>query len=432
MGTVEQARCCVGLVGPLDVKRAEYEFATRKLEELGCHVVVLDVTTRDMDDDRQGHASDTHCSPRQVLDEIISTASFNALDRGERTEAMRAGALRILGALKHEGRLHALAGFGGSQTTSLVTWIMRSAVFEIGFPKVAVTTMMAGDVAGYAGETDIVFWPSIVDISGRLNSISELILTNTCHAVAALAASYQARLRASQPTGGVRQASRKPHVALTMFGLTTPCVNECSRLLSEKGFEPVVFHASGVGGRSMERLINEGLFDAVLDLTTTELADEQLGGVLSAGPSRLTAAHQKNIPQLISVGALDMCNFGSLDTVPGAFRERKLHAHNEKVTLLRTNAEENRQLGEVLVNKVKGSTFKILFPTKGTSGIDIEGGSFEDKEARGALLDGIRSALGDASSEHLIPVDLHINDAAFAARAVDELVSLYNSKQPET
>lgn len=421
----------IGLVGPLDNKSAEYFLARDVLQKAGCDVLIVDVCTQDIDTLENTSTDEQVILPMQLLskyDDVRGThtdrSTYNAMDRSTRNDVLRTGSLAILSEERKALRLHGLASFGGSQTTALAASIMRDAIFEIGFPKVAVTTMIAGDVSGYVGESDIVLWPSVVDISGRLNSISTSIITNAACALSAMAKSYLERSSA-----GGRQSSR-PQVALSMFGLTTPCVNEASRLLTQKGFEPVVFHSSGTGGRSMERLIGEHQFDAVLDFTTTELADELLGGILSAGPERLEAAASTQVPQIISVGALDMANFGPKASVPSKFLEdksRKIHVHNSSITLVRTNVEENRELGKLLGEKaMKSRSFKILFPEKGISGIDCSGGPFEDIAARMALLEGIKNVVDDT---HIENIPCHINDPQFALKAVEDLLALYYNEK---
>jgi uncharacterized protein (UPF0261 family) len=270
------------------------------------------------------------------------------------------------------------------------------------------------------GDKDICMLNSVVDIAG-LNRISRRILTE---AAAAMAGMVQSRL----PDGD--RGGDRPLIAATMFGVTTPCVQHARSILEEAGFEVLVFHATGNGGQAMESLIDEGLIAGVLDITTTELADELVGGVLSAGPDRLTAAGRRGVPQVISVGALDMVNFGGYksgaelpDGANDRFRERKFYKHNPSVTLMRTTPEENAQLGAEIARKAaaaRGPT-AIMLPLRGVSAIDAEGKPFEDKKARAALFEAIR---GGAGSVELHELDLHINDPPFAEAAAKRLLEM--------
>jgi uncharacterized protein (UPF0261 family) len=282
----------------------------------------------------------------------------------------------------------------------------------IGIPKVMVSTLASGTVRQFVGDKDIMMINSIVDILG-LNRISRPILTNAARAVAGMALA----------TSSVATTSDKPIIGITMFGVTTKCVMRAKEAVEKAGYETLVFHATGNGGQAMETLIAEGMIAGVLDLTTTELADEACGGFLTAGPDRLTAAGRAGVPQLVSVGALDMVNFYAPDTVPAKYKGRKFYQHNSAVTLMRTTPEENARIGADLGTKVaaaKGPK-SILLPKKGLSAIDAAGQPFDDPEARQALYSAIRE---HAEGVEIVELDNHINDLEFADAAVRKLFEL--------
>jgi uncharacterized protein (UPF0261 family) len=290
----------------------------------------------------------------------------------------------------------------------------------LGIPKLMVSTLASGQVRPFVGLRDIAMFHSVTDIAG-INRISRAILSNAANAMAGM-------IQGATPSNPLD----KPIVTATMFGVTTPCVEACRDRLERAGFEVLVFHAVGTGGEAMESLISDRLVTGVLDLTTTELADELVGGVLSAGPSRLTAAAEAGIPQVVSVGAMDMVNFGPRETVPAKFADRTFYIHNAHVTLMRTTPEENAQLGRILAEKLALSRgpYRILLPTGGVSAIDAPGKPFWDPAADLALFESIRGGL---PADRVINLDLHINDPAFAERAVAELnrmMAVSNSPSP--
>ncbi|KAF8310748.1 UPF0261-domain-containing protein [Clavulina sp. PMI_390] len=329
-------------------------------------------------------------------------------------------------------------GLGGSTTSAVVSSIMRDGA-AIGLPKLIVSTMASGDVSGYVGDSDITIMPSIVDISGRLNDISERMLRNAAAAMAGMAHEYYSNLSATGSSEGKKESKGK-RIAITMFGLTTPGVNAAMEKLAtykdangDPMYNPVVFHATGAGGRSMERLIREGWFDGVLDLTTTELADNLAGGVLSAGPTRLTAASSVSIPQVISLGALDMVNFGSPDSIPEQYKNaspsRVFHEHNSSVTLMRTNVDECAKLGQELAEKLRAGgeamsrKTAVVIPLGGWSGIDLPGEKFHDPEADARLVSQLKEGLV-GSDIQVEEVQGSINDAATSEKAVQLLHNL--------
>ena len=379
------------LIGTLDTKGVEFAYIRDRLTAAGVPVLVAD-----------GGRGEPAFRP-----------DFTVGGPGERNVAVTTaatGAAALARKLHAEGRLDGILGLGGSAGTVIGTAAMRAV--PVGIPKVMVSTLASGDVRPYVGTRDIAMFHSVVDIAG-LNRISRLVLDNA--AAAMIGMWSQVRTPHS--------ALRTRTIAATMFGVTTPCVQAARRHLEATECEVVTFHATGTGGRTMEELIAEGQFDGVLDLTTTELADELVGGVMAAGPDRLTAAALKGIPQVIGVGALDMVNFGPRNTIPARFAGRRFHEHNSTVTLMRTTPEENDRLGLEIAQKAcaaKGPT-AILLPLRGVSALDVEGGPFWWPEADAALFQSLRNWVAGVE---LIELDLHINDPEFARVAADTLLRL--------
>jgi uncharacterized protein (UPF0261 family) len=314
----------------------------------------------------------------------------------------------------HErGELSGVLALGGSAGSTIGTAAMRA--LPLGLPKVMVSTLASGPVRAYVRDKDLFMLNSVVDIAG-VNRISRVVLTEAADAMAGLARGVELGATPSE-------APDRPLVAATMFGVTTPCIDEARQALEEAGYEAVVFHATGNGGEALEALVREGHFAGVLDMTTTELADELVGGVLSAGPTRLSAAAEAGVPQVVSVGATDMVNFLGRPTVPERFAGRKFHEHNANVTLMRTSVEECAAIGRELGSKVSGSTgpAAIFLPSRGVSAIDQQGRDFDDPQARRALFEAVRASAG---AVEVVELDLHINDPAFARAAVARLVEL--------
>jgi uncharacterized protein (UPF0261 family) len=279
----------------------------------------------------------------------------------------------------------------------------------VGVPKLMVSTMASGDTEPYVGARDVTMMYSVADIEG-LNQLSRQVIANAALAVVGMVS--------NQPDVEVEA---RPTVGITMFGVTTPCVQAARERLEGRGYETIVFHATGTGGRAMESLVEEGVIDGVLDVTTTEWADELVGGVLGAGPERLEAAGRRGIPQVVSTGALDMVNFGPRESVPEAFEGRQFHVHNPQVTLMRTTPEENAELGEIIAGKLNAATgpTALVVPLGGVSMIDVEGEDFHDPEADAALFDALRANLDE--DVELIEHDADINDEAFAELLVETL-----------
>jgi uncharacterized protein (UPF0261 family) len=330
-----------------------------------------------------------------------------AVFTGDRGSSVSQMALAFAHFVERRRDLGGLISAGGSGGTSLATAAMRR--LPIGMPKVMISTVASGDVKPYVGPSDIMMMYSVTDVSG-INRISQRVLANGAHALAGMMAYAPRPDRASET---------KPAVALSMFGLTTPGVQAITRVLEET-YDCLVFHATGTGGQSMEKLVDSGLIAGVLDITTTEIADELVGGVLTAGPERLDAVIRSRVPYVGSCGALDMVNFWAMDTVPARFRDRKLYKHNDNVTLMRTTVEECGQIGRFIVDKLNrmDGPVRFLIPEGGVSGIDQPDKPFWDPAADKALFDAIAANFRTGSNRKLVRVAHHINDAEFAAAAV--------------
>jgi uncharacterized protein (UPF0261 family) len=351
--------------------------------------------------------------PREQVYQAAGTsldAVRRAADRGRAIEAAARGVSVLLPQIAARGEVGGVLGLGGSAGTTIGTAAMRALPF--GVPKLMVSTLASGQVKHWVGVRDILMLNSVVDISG-LNHISRAVLTN-----AALAMAGMVRQRETPRT----DTSDRPLVTATMFGVTTPCVEAARKRLEQGDYEVLVFHATGTGGQTMESFIADGLISGVLDITTTELADELVGGVLTAGKDRLTAAGLHAVPQVISVGALDMVNFGPPDTVPEKWRGRRFYQHNPTVTLMRTTPEENDRLGKEIAEKASASRgpTAVIVPLRGVSAIDSEGQPFWWPEADRALFQSLRNWV--APQVELIELDLHINDPAFAEALAGKLL----------
>ena len=403
----------VYLLATLDTKGEEADFVRQRLRALHVDVCLVDTGC-------VGQPSVAANIDRAAVFEAAGASHEvvqQAGDRGQAVQLAAAGAARIVSDAFAKGKLSGVMALGGSAGTTIGTTAMRA--LPLGVPKLMVSTLASGQVRQYVGDKDIVMLNSVVDILG-LNRISRTVLGE---AAAAMAGMVRFRLLDNPK-------DEKPLVAATMFGVTTPCVERASEILNKAGYEVLVFHATGNGGQAMESLIDEGLISGVLDITTTELADELVGGVLSAGPDRLTAAARHGVPQVVSVGATDMVNFHAPETIPERFRGRLFYEHNPTVTLMRTTVEENAQLGETIGRKVAASTgpAAVLFPLQGVSAIDREGQPFDDPEARHALVEALRRSLDGVE---LVELDLHINDPAFAEAAAEKLLALMGAKRQQ-
>lgn len=399
----------VYVVATLDTKGAEADFVRRRLAELGLPTVLVDAGSLGTP---TVTAEITRETVFQAAGQLLAEVA-RAGDRGQAVTHAATGVARVIREAYAAGTLSGVLALGGSAGTTIGTAAMRA--LPLGVPKLMISTLASGQVRPYVGDKDIVMLNSVVDIAG-LNRISRPILLEGAAALAGMV-----RFRHD-----VADSHDRPLIAATMFGVTTPCVQQARKLLEQAGFEVVVFHATGNGGQAMESLLEDGVFAGVLDLTTTELADELVGGVLSAGPDRLTAAGRRGIPQVVSVGALDMVNFGPRDTVPAAFQDRRFHIHNSTVTLMRTTVAECTRLGEIIGRKLQAARgpVSVLLPKRGLSAIDQEGQPFHDPAARQALYDSLRRHAG---SVEVVEVEAHINDPEFAALAARKMCELVAS-----
>lgn len=396
----------IALIGTFDSKGEEYQYMAQLLQKMGNGVFTINTGVfsptfePDVDADKIAQA---------VGEDIV--AIRNKKDRAHATEVLSKGVEILLPQLFKEGYFDGVISLGGTGGTSLVTPGMRK--LPLGVPKVMVSTVASGDTSAYVGTSDIMMVPSIVDVSG-LNKISKMVFQN---AAAAISGMVNAEFE--------KEEDHRPLIAATMFGVTTPAVDFARKYLEDKGYEVLVFHATGVGGKTMEHLVSEGYFDGVLDLTTTELADELVGGVLSAGPHRLEAASAAEVPQVVSLGALDMVNFGPFDTVPPKFLERNLYKHNPTVTLMRTTKAENEALGKIIAEKLnhaKGKTV-LMIPADGVSGIDTSENPFYGPEEDLILINTLLKHL-DNDQVTVIERNQNINDQAFAEESAQVLIEL--------
>ena len=396
----------IAIAGTFDSKGHEYAYVKDLIESLGLNTLTINtgvfepVFEADVSNEEVAKAAGAD------IKEIAAKG-----DRAYATEILSKGMEILVPKLYQEGKFDGIISFGGSGGTSLVTPGMRK--LPIGVPKVMVSTMASGDVSNYVGTSDIVMMPSVVDVAG-LNSISTKIFANAAFAIAGMVKFEDTHV-----------IEKKPLVAATMFGVTTPCLTAAQEYLEARGYEVLIFHATGTGGQSMEALVEGGFIEGVLDITTTEWADELVGGILAAGPHRLEAAGKMGVPQVVSVGAVDMVNFGPMDSVPEKFKGRNLYKHNPMITLMRTTALENKEIGHVIAEKLSAAKgpATIMLPLKGVSGIDAEGEPFYGPEEDKMLFDTIRSEV-NRDVVDLEEFDLHVNDKEFAEAAAQKLIDL--------
>jgi uncharacterized protein (UPF0261 family) len=391
------------LVGTLDTKGDELGFVAARLRDAGVDVLVVDAGTGG-----PPVGLEPDVSAAELAAEV--GASLDALtDRGAAVGTMADAAAALARRLHAEGRVDGVLGAGGSGNTAIATAAMRA--LPVGVPKLMVSTMAAGDTRDYVGGVDVALMASVTDVAG-LNSISARILANAAAAMAGMVGAPAVEL-----------GEQRPLIGATMFGVTTPCVTRAREALEARGYEVLVFHATGTGGRAMEALVDAGFLAGVLDATTTELCDDLVGGVLSAGPDRLEAAGRAGVPQVVSLGALDMVNFGARDSVPPAFEGRNLYVHNPSVTLMRTTREECAELGRRIAAKLSAADgpVALFVPLRGVSMIDAPGQPFHDEDADAALFEALRSGVG--SNVELIEMECNVNDDAFADAMVEKLDS---------
>lgn len=394
------------IVGALDTKGDDFRYVKGLIEGAGLATLVVDF----------GVMGPPGFEPDVSREEVAAAAGADlarltsGVHKDEAMGAMAAGLAVVVGRLHAEGRVDGILGMGGSGGTSIATSAMRA--LPVGVPKVMVSTMGGGDVSAFAGTKDITFMPSVVDVAG-LNRISRTIYANAAGAIAGM-------VGMEAPA----EAADRPLVVASMFGNTTRAVDYAKGIVEAAGYEVLVFHATGTGGRTMEGLIADGYVAASLDITTTELADEICGGVLSAGPDRCMAASRAGIPAVLVPGCVDMANFGALETVPERYRDRNLYAWNPNITLMRTTPDENRRIGERIAAAASAATaaVAILLPLRGVSMLDSEGHEFWDPDADGACFDAIRSGVREGIP--IIEVDANINDELFSGKVAETLLGM--------
>jgi uncharacterized protein (UPF0261 family) len=387
------------VVGTADTKGEELAYLRSMIAAAKATPVVVDVGM-----------GEPRCAVDIAIRPLAAPASQAILQGPDRGAAVTAMGEAFVDFLATFDAFDAIIGIGGGGGTSIVTRGMRT--LAIGFPKLMVSTLASGDVGPYVDVSDITMTPSITDIAG-LNSVSRTVLRNAAFAIVGMA------------SAGALRDDVKASIGLTMFGVTTPCVTRVVERLRDR-YDCLVFHATGTGGRAMEKLADSNKLSGVVDVTTTEVCDHLLGGVLSAGPDRLGAIARRRLPYVGSVGALDMVNFWALDTVPERFRRRNLHIHNPQVTLMRTTPEECRLIGAWIAEKLNAceAPLRFLIPEKGISALDIVGGPFFDPDADAALFEALQDSLRATANRRIIRLPHHINDAAFSDALVESFLEI--------
>lgn len=392
-------------IATMDSKGHELAFLAAAARAAGAAVVTVDVGTKDAPqvapDITREVVADCHPGGRAAV--------LGLTDRGAAIAAMAEALTHFLRRRHVAGAVAGAVGLGGTGGTALIAPALRA--LPIGVPKLLVSTVASGNTAAYVGHSDLVLMPAVVDVAG-LNRVSRRVLANAAHAVAGMTRSAPA------PEAG------KPTVGLTMFGVTTPCVTAVRQRLEAEGYECLVFHATGTGGQTMEQLVADGLIGAVLDITTTEVADEVVGGIFRAGPRRFDAIAERGVPCVMSLGALDMVNFGARDSVPPQFADRRLHVHNPQITLMRTTPEENRACARWMAAKLNRTTapFALLMPERSTSLLSAAGQPFHDPAADAALIDELERTVQATPQRRLARLPHDLNDPAFA----DALIAAFH------
>jgi uncharacterized protein (UPF0261 family) len=395
----------IAIIGALDTKGTEFGFLKAEIEKRGCKTLIINTGV-----------FEPMFPPDVTADEVAEAGGARLADlvakkdRGEAMAVMTRGATVLAKKLYAEGKFDGIISAGGSGNTVMATAAMRA--LPVGVPKVMISTVAGGDVSAYVGTSDLIMMPSIVDVAG-LNRISKTIFTNAAGAVCGMVLGEVAK-----------STEEKPLIAASMFGNTTPAVDNARKIMEDHGYEVLVFHATGAGGKTMEALIGDGFFTGVLDITTTEWADEICGGVLSAGPERLDAAALTGVPQVVVPGCIDMCNFWAPSTIPEKFKGRTFYEWNPNVTLMRTTPEELAQMGKIFAEKLNKATapVTVLIPLKGVSQIDLEGKIFYWPEALQAFIDNLKAGL--RSDIPVIEMDTDINDPAFSGKVAETLLAM--------
>lgn len=397
----------IAIVGALDTKGLEFAFLKAEIEKRGYRTLTIDT----------GVLAEPAFPPdisRQHVAQAGGTSLEELLERRDRGEAMAVmmrGIAAVVSELHTTGRIDGIISMGGGGGTVIGTSAMRA--LPVGFPKLMVSTLASGDTSAYVGTTDITMMPSVVDVAG-VNRISRRIYTNAAGAICGMV------------QGEVEAGEDKPLIAASMFGNTTPAVEHARSIMETHGYEVLVFHATGTGGRTMEALITDGYITGVLDITTTEWADEICGGVLSAGPQRLEAAARAGIPQVVVPGCIDMCNFWAPETVPDKYAGRTFYQWNPNITLMRTTPAENQRLGEIFAEKLNAAKgpATVLIPSRGFSQIDLEGKPFYWPEANMAFTEALKSNL--RKEIPVVELDLDINAPEFSGKVAETLLKMLN------
>ena len=414
----------IAVIGTLDSKGHEHAFVADIIRKRGHTALLIDL----------GTGAEPQVTPDITRFEVAQSAGLDLQplidqqDRGECVVAMSKAAPVLLAQLVAEDKIQGVISLGGGGGTALGTAAMRA--LPIGFPKLMVSTLASGNTAHYLGTKDITMMPSIVDVAG-LNSISKVIFSRAAGAICGMVET-EVNFPGSKPqrttvSSQSEEEECKPLIVASMFGNTTDCINIAAKVLEDAGYEVLIFHATGTGGKTMESLIESGMVSGVLDITTTEWADELTGATLSAGPTRMDAMSKAKVPAVISPGCLDMANFGERDTVPEKFADRLFYIHNPQVTLMRTNAEECAELGKIIAQKANANPAPtaILNPLKTVSVISAEGQPFHDATADDALF----SAIHESAKVEVIDYDEEINSEVFAKAAAHKLLELIEAHQ---
>lgn len=412
------------LLGTLDTKLQEFQYIYDQLTTTSNHSTGTPIKVILIDCGRSPVSDPRISVPQSDLVSRYGNDGTSPADlpRGQVIKHMISCTSRCVRDILQREPVHGIMSAGGSGGSSLAAAVMRDAI-PLGMPKLLVSTVASGDTGPLVGETDLTLMPSVVDVAGN-NELLKAVLGNAAAAMVGMAGAYEKRLSAKKE--GADQALK---IGVTMFGVTTPCVDRIRQRLEEKhGAEVFVFHATGTGGRAMERLVKDGALDAVIDVTTTELADHIAGGVMSAGPTRLEAALRAGIPYIVSTGATDMVNFGTRESVPSKYKDRQLVEHNPTVTLMRTNKGENAAIAAHIVDKIRDcakdkSKVQVWVPKGGCSMLSVEGGPFEDRDADAALLDPLRKGLEEVGVE-LVEDDREVNKPGFADDVADAMMKL--------
>ncbi|KAI1765032.1 hypothetical protein GGR53DRAFT_285039 [Hypoxylon sp. FL1150] len=412
------SRTSVAVVGTFDTKLQEHLYLRSQIlsHDPSINVILIDA----------GRTATEHEAITIKQSDVLKASgyagdddAFNTLSRGDVVKIMIDGAVSVIDQLHDRGEFHAIVGLGGSSGTSIAAAVMRQ--LPLTFPKLIISTVASGDTKFYVAETDITMMYSVVDIAG-LNQVLKAVVDNAAAAIVGMAKVYVARIKRGE------SGNEKKVIGITMFGVTTKGADAARMWLERNGFEVCVFHATGAGGCAMERLVKEGRIHGVLDLTTTELADDLVGGVFPAGSDRLTVAAKAGVPQIVSVGALDMVNFGAMNTVPSQFRKRNLVEHNPSVTIMRTTSEECADLGNMIAKRLRENTIKpqlieVWLPLRGISMLAVEGQAFHDEVADAALFTAITNGL-EGTGIKVVEVDADINNTKWAERVARRLAEL--------